>query len=188
MGDIIRESATMDPISVERVDMDQNIHRFNFGWMVRRVVVSIGDTEVDGIQTENSLTQISGTSHVYNEQVTEEILPAKLEIPEGGDGEFITTTIDDPLTLKTYTKNGNKIRTAVRSHIFGGSEIIALGSSQFNIVEKKSYADAIGDGDKDEQKGLEPDENDVPDTKETADGGGQVTAANGVLTVTKVQG
>jgi len=172
MSDIVRESVVVTPISSERMDVTGAVHRYNFGWIkIHRVV---GGDPGDGEVIESTSTGISGMSRVFDENVTEEILPPSLETPDV-TGSVSATGI----SVSTFYKIGIKKRAIVRTRAAAPAELIILGALPFSIMEDKLYADAIGNG------------SEAPTPEggpESADGGVTITAANGVITTTKIKG
>ncbi len=171
MSVIIRESVSLDPISSERMDTTGAIHRYNFGWIKLHRVV--GGAPGGGEIIESSITGISGVNTMFEETASQELLPPSLETPDV-QGAVVVSGVG----VTSFYKNGIKKRTMVRSRAIGSSEILLLGQSSFSIVEDKIYADAFGPG-----LQLTPG-SDV----QAAEGGVTITAANGIVTQTKIKG
>ena len=175
----IRETAMIDPISSEELDIDGNIHRYNFGWMVTRTIVGLeDDASPSGTITESTTTGISGNTNTFHEVVTQEILPPSLDLPEG---VATTTEMQASITVGTYYRYGTKKRVYTKAKVFGTSEIVVMGESPFSISEEKEYADAIGPGSPAPAHG-------GGGEVVHADGGAQYTIANGVKTKTDIKG
>ena len=168
----------IDPISSEELDINGNIHRYNFGWMVTRTIVSLDSgVNIPGEITEETTTGISGNEKVFYEKVTQEILPPSLDLPEN----IVTNTeMQNSISVGTYFRHGRKKRMYTKARVFGTSEIVTMGESPFSISEQKEYADAIGPG--------SPAPEHVGGETLHADGGAQYTIANGVKTVTDIKG
>ena len=168
----------VDPIASEELDINGNIHRYNFGWMVTRTMVSLDSgVGVPGTVTESTTTGISGNVNEFYEVVTQEILPPSLDAP---DNISTNTDMEDPVSVGTYYRHGRKKRVYTRSRVFGTSEIVPMGESPFSISEHKIYANAIGAG--------SPAPTHSGGETAHADGGAQYTIANGVKTVTDIKG
>jgi hypothetical protein len=172
MGAIIRESVTVDPISSERIDTTGAIHRYNFGWV--KIHRMVGGTPPAGTVVESSVTGISGMDNIFSEVTTQEIFPPSLETPDA-------YTVSDPEGVKvtSFFKNGIKKRTMIRTRPIGVSEILVLGQAEFSIVENKVYAGSFGPG-----AIMAPAGSGV----QAAEGGVTITAANGIVTETKIKG
>ena len=171
---VIRESVTIDPISTEELDIEGNIHRYNFGWMVTRTIV--GGSNEGGIVVESSSTGIAGNASVFEESVTQTILPPSITLPEGVG---TVTSMDGGVELGTYYKFGTKKRTYTKSRVFGTSELVVMGESAYSITENKIYANSSGGG-----VTISP----GAGGGAHADGGAQYVAANGVMTITDIKG
>ncbi len=168
----------VDPISAEELDIDGNIHRYNFGWMVTRTIVSIGGmADIPGVITETTETGISGNDKVFYEKVTQEILPPALDAPTDIG---MTTVMQQSGSIGTYYRTGRKKRQYTKAKVFGTSEIISMGETPFAVLEQKEYAD-VSAGTLSVY---------LPDIGESnhADGGAQYTIANGVKTTTEIKG
>lgn len=174
----VRETIMVDPISSEELDIEGNIHRYNFGWMVTRTMVSLkSEIEIPGTVTEETTTGISGSEQVFYEKVSQEILPPSLDLPTDIE---TSTEMESSISVGTYFRYGRKKRVYTKALVFGTSELIAMGESPFSMSEQKEYADAMGPGSPTpEHKGGET---------MHADGGAQYTVANGVKTMTDIKG
>ncbi len=178
MSNIVREAITVDPIASEELDINGNIHRYNFGWMVTRTIVAVeGASPISGTVTERTTTGISGNNKIFNEIVSQEILPPSLDLPED---IAVETEMVDAVSVGTYYRYGRKSRTYTKSRVFGTSEIVVMGETPFAILEVKEYADAMGPG--------APAPTVGGDSPAHADGGAQYTIANGVKTITDIKG
>ena len=168
----------IDPISSEELDINGNIHRYNFGWMVTRTGVSLDSgIQLPGVITEETTTGISGNNRVFYEKVSQEILPPSLDLPESVS---TTTSMESSITVGTYYRFGRKKRLYTKASVFGISEIVPMGESPFSISEQKEYANAIGPG--------SPAPSHSGGETSHADGGAQYTIANGVKTMTDIKG
>ncbi len=169
----------VDPISSEELDIAGNIHRYNFGWMVTRTIVTIGGSaSLPGLRTESTTTAISGNNKLFSETVTQQILPPSLDLP-GGAG--VTTGVERSMSIGTYYRIGRKKRTYTKARVFGTSQIVALGETPFAVLESKEYANAMSSGGAPGVPGF-------GDSTGHVDGGAQYTIANGVKTKTDIKG
>ncbi len=177
MSKIVRETASVEPISSEELDIEGNIHRYNFGWMVTRNMVTMGGQgSIPGFITEATVTNISGNDKTFYEVVTQEILPPSLDLPANVS---TNTQMESSILIPTYVRTGRKKRSYTKASVFGVSKIVEMGETPFAVIESKEYANAIGGGIS------------VPTTSEVsnhADGGAQYTIANGVKTMTDIKG
>ena len=175
---MVRETVMIDPISSEELDINGNIHRYNFGWMVTRTAVSLSaDMSLPGVITEETTTGISGNNKVFHEKVSQEIYPPSLDLPSDVS---VMTGMDSSITVGTYYRFGRKKRLYTKSRVFGTSEIVPMGESPFSVSEQKEYANAIGPG--------SPAPSHSGGETSHADGGAQYTVANGVKTMTDIKG
>ena len=82
--------------------------------------------------------------------------------------------------FNTFYRFGIKYRTMVRTRAVGKSKILQLGKQPYSVVEKKEYADAMGSS---------KDDLSLPAIAyQAAEGGINISIANGVKTVTTIKG
>lgn len=134
---IIRESLDITPIITERVDMELQIHRYNFGWVQRHTVV--GDGPVTGEITEASSTMMTGVGRAFAEMTGQTLLPPSLEVPEATG---FTGTIG--IEIGTYSKIGSRGRVSIRTHILGEPSMNVMGFVDFSVIENKTYNSMVG--------------------------------------------
>jgi len=170
---IIRENITVTPVTTERIDTVGAIHRYIFGWTVQHTITSFDSTMPDGIIVDSSSVLVQGYDRQMNEVTGISILPPSLEVPDVSANTGISG-----VKVVSFVKEGEKARVYTRIRVSGDNELIEYGLSPYSVYETKSYADAMGDGQSD-GGGAEG---------EGAEGGIIVTAANGVLTETKMKG
>ena len=161
----------LDPISYEELDINGYIHRYNFGWLLSETIV--GGSPSGGLVVENTTTMIAGTAGAFNETLSQSILPPSIDMPA-----INGISMNSGIVVGSYSRVGSKKRTYTRNRVFGTSELIVMGESQFAVGENKIYADAIGGGGTEVSVG----------GGVLADGGAQITAANGVMTITEIKG
>ena len=179
---IVRETATVDPMSSEELDIEGNIHRYNFGWMVTRTIVSLDDgTSIEGDIVEETITGISGNDKIFYEKVSQEILPPGINTPTGVE---LNTDMEDSASFETYFRFGRKKRVYTKAQIFGTSKIVTMGESQFSINESKEYANVIATSETPSVPSAPANDENVTH----ADGGARYTIANGVKTMTDIKG
>jgi len=170
---IIRENITVTPITSERVDTTGAIHRYVFGWTVQHTITSFDGTAPDGTLVDSSAVMVQGYERPMSEMTSIKILPPTLEVPD-----VEANTDINGVEVASFVKEGEKTRVYTRVRVNGNNEVVEYAAAPYGVYETKEFADAMGNdwtfGER--------------DPTSAAEGGVIVTAANGVLTKTKMKG
>ena len=134
---VIRSEESYSPLSAEKVTIDLDIWRFNFGWIKNtRQIHSNGSSvapPAGAVIQETSTVIVSGDGQTYSETVFKEPLPASLSVP--------ASLQPDGTAIPTYFKEGTTYRTSTLVKLDGSApEMYIAGSTTFGVAEAKGHS------------------------------------------------
>ncbi len=132
---IIRSEESYRPLNGEKVTVNLDIWRFNFGWIKKTRVVSTDglQSSEDGELMESSLVRVAGDPLEYSETTYMEGLPSSIECPG-------LVEADGNCVLSSYAKVGTIRRISPMINLSGKApQMFCMGEVDYGVVENKGY-------------------------------------------------